>query len=114
MVANEAPTSIFIKYSYFADVFSPELALELPEHIEINDYAIELVDNLQPPYGPIYSLRPVELKTLKTYIKTNLANNFIRPSKSLAEVSIFFDKKPDSSLQLCVNNWRLDNLTIKN
>ena len=29
----------------FADVFSPDLAFGLPEHIGINDRAIELVDD---------------------------------------------------------------------
>ena len=45
LVANEAPTSIPTKYSNFANVFSPKLALELLEHIRINDHAIELVNN---------------------------------------------------------------------
>ena len=45
LVANEAPTSIPTEYSDFADVFSPELASELPEHTGINDHAIKLVDD---------------------------------------------------------------------
>ncbi len=66
--ADEAPTKVPSKYADFADVFSPKLAAELSEHTGINDHAIELVDDWQPPYGPIYSLRPVELETLKIYI----------------------------------------------
>ena len=69
---------------------------ELPKHTEINDHVIELVDGKQPPYRPIYSLKPVELETLKAYIKTNLANGFIRPSKSPVGTSILFDQKSDS------------------
>ena len=45
LVVNESLTSIPIKYSDFADVFSPELASKLLKHIGINDYAIELVDD---------------------------------------------------------------------
>ena len=45
LVANEAPTSIPTEYSDFADVFSSELASELPEHTGINNHAIELVNN---------------------------------------------------------------------
>ena len=45
LMANKAPTSISTKYSDFADVFSPELASEIPEHTWINDHAIELVDD---------------------------------------------------------------------
>ena len=114
LVANEAPTSIPTEYYDFADVFSPELTSELPEHTRINDHAIKLVDNWQPPYGPIYSIGSIELETLKTYIENNLKNGFIRLSKSPARAAIFFDKKSDSSLRLCVDYWGLNNLSIKN
>ncbi len=112
--ADEAPIEVPSEYADFADVFSPKLAAELPEHTGINDHAIELVDDWQPPYGPIYSLESVELETLKAYIEKNLASSFIRPSKSPAGASIFFDKKPDGSLRLCVDYRDLNNLTIKN
>lgn len=48
------------------------------------------------------------------YIKNNLANSFIRPSKSLTRTPILFDEKPDGSLQLYVDYRSLNNLTIKN
>ena len=89
-------------------------AVELPENTGINEHAIELEEGKQPPIGPIYSPGPIELETLKTYIKTNLANGFIRPSKSPAGALILFDKKPDGSLCLCVDYWGLNNITIKN
>ena len=53
------------KYSDFADIFSKELAEVLLECTGINKNTIKLEDSNQPPYGPIYSLGPVELKTLK-------------------------------------------------
>ncbi len=112
--ADEAPTKVPSKYADFADVFSPKLAAELSEHTGINDHAIELVDDWQPLYGPIYSLGPVELETLKAYITNNLASGFIRPSKSPAGALILFNKKPDGSLRLCVDYRGLNNLTIKN
>ncbi len=71
--ADEAFTKIPSEYDDFTDVFSPKLDVELPEHIEINDHAIELVDDTQPPYDLIYRLRPIELEILKAYIKNNLA-----------------------------------------
>ncbi len=111
---DEAPTKVPSKYADFVDVFSPKLAIELPEYIGINDHVIELVDDQQPPYGPIYSLGPVELETLKAYIENNLASSFTRPSKSPSGAPIFFDKKPDGSLRLCVDYRGLNNLTIKN
>ena len=102
------------EYSDFSNVFSEEKALILSEATELNQHAIELQEGQQPLYGPIYSLGPVELETLKTYIKTNLANGFIRPSKSPAGALILFVGKPDGSLRLCVDYQGLNNLTIKN
>ena len=114
LMANKAPTLISTKYSDFADVFSPELALKLPEYIGIHYHAIELVNDWQLAYGPIYSLESVELEILKTYIQTNLANSFIKPYKSPAKAPIFIDKKPDESLWLYIDYWGLNNLTINN
>ena len=56
----------------------------------------------------------MELETLKAYIETNLANGFIRPSKSPAGAPILFDRKSNGSLRLCVDYRGLNNLTIKN
>lgn len=100
---NRIPTKILPKYANFADVFSPELAIELPEITGINKYAIKLEDSKQPSYRLIYSLDPMKLETLKTYIETYLKTGFIWPSKSLARTLILFDKKSDSSLWLCTN-----------
>ena len=107
-------TGIPAEYSDFSDVFSSDSVAELPEHTGINDHPIDLLDDKQPPYGPIYSLGPVELETLKTYIETNLASGFIRPSKSPAGAPILFVRKKDGSLRLCVDYRGLNNLTIKN
>ena len=114
LIAEEASTKVSAKYSDFADVFFPDLMSELPKHTGINDHTIELVDSQQPPYVSIYSLGPVELETLKAYIETNLANGFIRLSKSPAGAPILFDRKSDGSLRLCVDYRGLNNLTIKN
>ena len=111
---DKAPTEIPSEYIDYADVFSPDLAMQLPENTGINEHAIELIEGKQPPYGPIYSLGPVELETLKAYIETHLKTGFIWPSKSPAGAPIFFDKKPDGSLRLCVDYRGLNNLTIKN
>ena len=114
LLFDEAPTEVPAEYSDYSDVFSAENAAELPENTGMNEHAIKLEEGKQPLFGPIYSLGPVELETLKTYIKTNLANGFIRPSKSPAGAPILFDKKPDGSLRLCVDYWGLNNITIKN
>ena len=107
-------TGIPAEYSDFSDVFSSDSAAELPEHTRINDHLINLLDDKQPRYGPIYSLGPVELETLKTYIKANLASGFIRPSKFSADAPILFVQKKDDSLHLYIDFQGFNNLTIKN
>ena len=107
-------TGILTEYSDFSNVFFLDSAAELPEHTRINDHPINLLDDKQTPYDPIYSLGPVELETLKTYIKANLASSFIRSSKSPAGASISFIQKKNGSLYLYVDYRGLNNLTIKN
>ena len=114
LIAKEASTKVPAEYLDFADVFSSNLASELPEYTGINDHAIKLVDSQQPPYRSIYSLGPMELETLKAYLETNLANGFIRPSKASAGSLILFDRKSDSSFRLYLDSNGLNNLTIKN
>ena len=56
----------------------------------------------------------MELKILKTYIKTHLKTGFIWSSKFPAAAPILFDKKFDNTFYLYINYWSLNNLTIKN
>ena len=41
---DKAPTKIPTEYADYANVFSHDLAMELPENIGINEYAIELIE----------------------------------------------------------------------
>lgn len=109
---NETLSKVSNKYTEFVDVFLPKLAMELFEYMEINNFAIDLENNWQFFYNHMYSLDSVELETLKTYIKNNLANGFIIPFKSSIRTPMLFDKKPDGSLQLYINYRSLNNLTI--
>ncbi len=111
---DEALIKVPSEHADFSDVFSLKLAAKHLEHMRINNYAIELVDDWQPPYSFIYSLRSVELEILKAYIKNNLVNSFIRPFNFPIRAPILFDKKPNTNLRLCVDYQGLNNLTIKN
>ena len=73
----EAPTKVSPQYADYADVFSFDLAMELPENTGINKHAIKLEVDKQPPYRLIYSFGPMELESLKTYIKLHLKTGFI-------------------------------------
>ena len=77
LLFDKAFTEVPVEYSDYNNIFLTENAAELPENTRMNEHAIELEEGKQPPFGLIYSLGSVELETLKTYIKTNLANGFI-------------------------------------
>lgn len=62
----------------------------------------------------MYSLESEKLKNLKTYIKINLVNGFIKPSKSSIDAVIIFIQKVNGSLHLYVNYQDFNNLIIKN
>ena len=112
--ADGALISIYSQYTDLVDIFSKDLVTKLPKYTRINDHAVNLVKEQQPPYGLVYSLGPVELEILKTLIKTNLANGFIKRSKSPADAFILCVKKLDRKLQLCVDYKDLNNVIIKN
>ena len=113
-ILTSEKNGISAEYSEFSNIFSSNSAVELPEYIGIYDHSINLLDDKQLLYSPIYSLGPVELEILKTYIKANLASGFIKPSKSSANTLILFIQKKDDNLRLCVNHQGLNNLIIKN
>ena len=81
---------ILAEYLDFSNVFFLDSTMKLLEHTRINNHPINLLDDKQPLYSPIYSLRLVELEKLKIYIKANLASGFIKPSKFPAGASILF------------------------
>ena len=75
LIAEEPPIKVLAKYIDFANVFSLDLAFEIPKHTGINHYSIKLVN----------------------------ANRFIRPSKSFTDAPIFFDQKLDRFFWLYLN-----------
>lgn len=66
---DEALTTVFLKYFNFANVLFFELVPNVPEHTGTDNHAINLVENNESFYKLIYSLGPMKLETLATYIK---------------------------------------------
>ena len=114
LLFDKAPIEVLAEYSDYNKVFLEENAAELPENTGINEHALKLKESKQPLFKLIYSLGLVELETLKTYIKTKLANSFIHISKSPTRAPIVFDRKSDGSLRLCVDYCGFNNITINN
>ena len=59
-------------------------------------------------------MSPIELKILKTYIKTNLANSFILFLMLPTSIFILFVQKLDNNLQLYIDYQDFNNFIIKN
>ena len=98
----------------FNNILFTENIANFLENFGINKYIIEMKKGKQLLFRSIYRLRPVELKTLKTYIKNNLANGFICFFKSSIKALILFNRKSDNSFWFYANCQDLNNLTIKN
>ncbi len=100
-------------YKDMKDFFSTENTGHLPLNEDLH-HVIDLIDGKQSPYRLIYSLSKNGLSILRKYIDKNLANIFIRLSKSLAGALILFVPKSNGGLWLFVDYWGLNDLTIKN
>ena len=77
------------------------------------DLQLETEEGAKPPIGPIYSLLPVKLATLREYIDDLLSMGFIRPSKSPYAAPVLFINKKDGTLRLCVDYRGLNAITRK-
>ena len=77
LLFGKALIKVPAKYFKYSDIFLVENVAKLLENTKINKHAIKLIEGKQPSFKLIYGLRPVELETLKTYIKINLVNSFI-------------------------------------
>lgn len=90
LIVDEVFIVVLAEYTDFINIFSFNFVAKLQKYIRITNYLIDLVKDQQSSYRPIYSLKPIKLKTLKTYIGTNLANSFIKLFKSFIGTFIFF------------------------
>ena len=95
--------SITAKDLDFINMFLKNLTIKLFNCLNIKKYIIDKKNYKQLLYKPIYSIRLIELKMLKTYIKINLMNKFIYLFKFLSRDCISFIKKSNNSLYMCIN-----------
>ena len=91
IIFNKAFTIILAEYFNYNNIFLAEYIVELLEYIKINDHVTKLKKGRQLFFRLFYNLKLVELETLKTYIKSNLANDFIYFFKSPAKALILYN-----------------------
>src|SRR5258708_18744603 len=112
--ANPPGSAVPEHYKDFTDIFSEEAFAHLPPR-KACDHAIELHPNAKLPRGRMFPLSPAEQKELDEFLRENLANGHIHPSKSPIRVPVFFIKKKEASLCLVqVQHYqKLNEITIK-
>ena len=89
-------------YHEFANIFSKAKASVLAPHRDF-DLKIDLEEGATLPPERLYSLSPIELEALRTFIDENLCFGFIHPTSSSHAAPVLFVKKKDGSLRLCVD-----------
>jgi len=102
-----------MRYKDYVDLFRKDRAETLGLHRPI-DHAIDLEPGFHMTYCRIYKLSEVDMKTVKGYIETNLANRFIQRSSSPAAAPILIMKKKDGGLRRCVDSRAHNRATVKN
>src|SRR5258708_162764 len=106
-------SAILEQYKDFADVFLEEAFAHLPPH-KAWDHAIDLHHDAKLPRGRMFPLSLAEQKELDEFLRENLANGCICPSKSLIRAPVFFVKKKEGSLCLVQDYQKLNEIMIKN
>ena len=61
-----------------------------------------------------HRMTPVELQELKVQIQELLDKGFIKPNTSPWGAPVWFSKKKDKTLQLCIDYQQWNRVTIKN
>lgn len=102
----------YLVLAEFPDVFPKELP-GLPPEREL-DLAIELKLGTQPISKTPYRMTASELQELQIQLKELLDIGHIRPIISPSGAPVFFVKKKDGSLWLCIDYQDLNRATIKN
>jgi hypothetical protein len=100
------------EYADYLSVFTEKEAVGLPPHRH-HDHHIPLLEGKVPPFEPLRALDEDRLRVLRDYLDENEKRGWIRRWTSPAGAPIYFVKKKDGTLHLCVDYWWLNEITIK-
>ncbi|KAK8958304.1 hypothetical protein KSP40_PGU004152 [Platanthera guangdongensis] len=112
-VAKPKPTLDSISVvSEYPNVFPGDLPGAPPQR-EIN-FTIELVPGAKSVARSPYRLARKEMTELKVQLQELLEQGYVHPSSSPCSAPVFFVKKKDKNLRLCIDYRELNKLTEKN
>src|SRR5438477_8489681 len=92
------------------DIFSQTDLDELPLHQDI-DHKIILTQENSLELSPLYCMSITELQAVKQYLLDNLSKGFIALSQAPYASPVLFVKKPNGSLQFCIDYQKLNAIT---
>ena len=96
----------------FPDVFPEELS-GIPLEREM-DLSIDIVPGTAPMSRAPYRMAPTKLKELKSQLQELMDKGFIQPSVLPWGALILLVKKKDGTLQMCIDYWKINKVTVKN
>jgi len=77
------------------------------------DHIIELKEGFVPKKGKVYLLSKEEREEVREFIREQLRNRYIQPSKSPQKVPVFFVGKKDGKKRMVQDYRYLNKWTIK-
>ncbi|GKA88300.1 putative reverse transcriptase domain-containing protein, partial [Tanacetum coccineum] len=96
----------------FPEVFPEDLpGLSPAQKVE---FQIDLVPGAALLARALYRLAPAEMQELSTQLQELSDRGFIRPSSSPWGAPVLFVKKKDGSFRMCIDQCKLNKLTVKN
>ncbi|KAL0361989.1 UNVERIFIED_CONTAM: hypothetical protein Scaly_1154100 [Sesamum calycinum] len=105
-IVQEVQNKVVELLKEFKDVFPSELPKMLPARRAF-DHAIELKPGPRPPAQAPYSMAPTELTELRKQFDRLLEARMIQPSKLPYGSPVFFRRKQDGSMRMCmdIRHW---------
>ena len=99
-------------YQNYNWVFSEREANILFSHED--EHKINFQNSEQSLHWSLYSMFIKKLNELCKYLENKQQKDWIRSSLNSVDASVLFAKKSDDSLWLCIDYWKLNEITVKN
>ena len=101
------------KFHEWIKVFGKKQLERMPMR-KLWDHAINVKEGFVPRKGKVYPLSRKEREEVREFVKEQLRKGYIRPSKSLQTVLVFFVGKKDGKKRIVQDYRYLNEWTIKN
>jgi len=101
------------KFHWWIKVFGKKQSERMPMR-KLWDHAIDVREGFVPRKGKVYPLSREEREEVREFVKEQLRKGYIRPSKSLQTVPVFFVGKKDEKKRMIQDYRYLNEWTVKN